>query len=144
MSTEVHNPNEQSAASLVGGIVKDVQDLVKQQLRLTRQEVQNDLRQSKKGFTLLTDGLTLILVGEVAVCLMLAHLLHWLGMPTGADPSVLPLWVSFAIVACIFFIAGGVVVMSGRKKLEALADPLPDTTRALQENLEWKTKTNPS
>jgi membrane protein implicated in regulation of membrane protease activity len=78
------------------------------------------------------------------VCLTLAHLFHWLGAPAGADPSVLPLWVAFAITACLFLIAGGIAVMLGRKKIEAMTPPLHQTVQALQENIEWKTRTSPS
>jgi len=144
MATEVQNQSDQSVASLVGGIVHDFGDLVKQQLRVTRQEIESDLRKSKESAVLLALGCALCLIGAFAVCLMLAHLLHWLGAPAGTDPSSLPLWASFAIVGSLFLIAGGVSIMLGRKKIEAMAPPLHQTVQAMQENIEWKTKTSPS
>ena len=49
MATEVQNQSEQSVAALVGGIVGDVQDLIKQQLELTRKEIEADLRKTREA-----------------------------------------------------------------------------------------------
>jgi len=144
MANEVQNQSEQSVASLVSGIVHDVQDLVKQQMRLTRREIEDDFRKSKDSLVLLALGGASCLLGAFAVCLMLAHLFHWLGLPAGAEMSALPLWASFAIVAALFFIGGGVAIMVGRNKMLAIGNPLHDTAEALKENIEWKTKTSPS
>jgi len=144
MATEVQHQSEQSVTSLVSGIVSDIQDLVKQQLRLTRQEIETDLRKSKEPVSLLAVGWLICLVGAFAICLMLAHLFHWLGAPSGSDPSSLPLWASFAIVASLFLIVGGGLMMAGKKKLEAIGTPLHETVQALKENIEWKTKASPS
>ncbi len=144
MATEVQNHADPSIASLVGGIVSDVQDLVKQQLRLTRQEVETDLRKSKEPVSLLAIGFAFCLAGAFVACLMLAHLLHWLGAPAGTDPSYLPLWASYAIAGSVFLIGGGAIVFAAKKKFEAIGTPLRDTAQALKENLEWKTRTNPS
>jgi len=144
MATEVQNQSEESVASLMSGIAHDFGDLVKQQLRLTRQEIEADLRKSKEPAALLALGWALCLVGAFAVCLMLAHLFHWLGAPAGTDPSSLPLWASFAIAGSLFLIAGGVSIMVGRNKIETMAPPLQQTVQAMQENIEWKTKASPS
>jgi len=143
MATEVQNQSE-STGSLVSGIVRDFEDLVKQQLRLTRQEIEMDLRKSKESIPFLAAGFTVCLIGAFAVCLMLAHLFHWLGAPAGTDPSSLPLWASFAIVAGLFLFAGGSMLMAGKKKLAAMGTPLHETVQGLKENIEWKTNTRPS
>jgi hypothetical protein len=144
MATEVQNQNEAGVAPLVAGIVADFQDLVKQQLRLARLEVQADLRKSKESAALLAAGAGLCVLAAFAAVLALGHLLHWLGLPAGADPSALPLWAGFAVVCGVLLIAGWVLVVAGKKKLAALYDPLPGTVQALKENIEWKTKANPS
>jgi len=144
MAAEVPNKNEPSVTSLVGGIVNDFQDLIKQQLRLTRQEIASDIRKSKEAASLLGAGLAITVLGVFALCLMLALLLWWLGSPSGADPSSLPLWASFGLVGGAFVIVGGFTVMAGKKKLDTVSDPLHDTTQALKENIEWKTKASPS
>jgi len=142
MATEVQNHTEPSVTSLVSGIVSDFQDLIKQQLLLTRKEIEADLRKSKEAVSILAVGWTICLIGVFAVCLMLALLLHWLGAPAGTDPSSLPLWASFAVVGCLFLIGGVASIVAGKKKIDAIG--LEDTAQALKENIEWKTKTSPS
>ena len=139
MATEVQNYSEQSVTSLVSGIVNDFQDLVKQQLRLTRQEIETELRKSKEPVLLLAAGWLICHLGGFAICLMLALLLHWLGAPAGTDPSSLPLWASFALVGSLFLIVGGAMLMAGKKKMEAIGTPMHETVQALKENIEWKT-----
>jgi len=144
MANEVQNQSEQSVAALVSGIVSDFQDLIKQQIRQTRQEIETDLQQSKEAVSFLAAGGGICLCGLVAVCLMLAHLFHWLGAPADTDPSVLPLWASFAVAGALFLLGGGGLLLIGRSKLKAMGTPLHETAQALKENIEWKTKASPS
>jgi len=144
MITEVQHESEQSLTSLVSGIVNDFQDLVKQQLRLTRQEIETELRKSKEPVLLLAAGWLVCHLGGIAICLMLALLLHWLGAPAGTDPSSLPLWACFALVGSLLLIAGGAMLLMGKKKMEAIGTPMHETVQALKENIEWKTNNRPS
>ena len=144
MASAVQNESEQSVTTLVSGIVSDFQDLIKQQLRLTRQEIEADLRKSKEAAAILAVGALICLAGLTALCLMVAHLLHWLGAPPGADPSHLPLWASYALAGCLFLIAGGFTCLAGKKRFEAVGNPLHETTQALKENIEWKTNRSAS
>ena len=147
MATEVQNHSEPSVTSLVGGIVSDFQDLIKQQLRLTRQEIEADLRKTKETVSLLAVGAILCLLGAFTSCLMLAHLIHWLATPATAvavDPATLPLWGCFGLVAAALWLAGGYMLLSAKKKVDEASSPLHDTAQGLKENLEWKTKASPS
>ncbi len=124
--------------------MSDFKDLVKQQLRLTRQEIETDLRNCKKPVSLLALGWGLCQIGAFAACLMLAYLIHWLSAGAGSDPALVPLWVSFAIVASLFLSGGGIMIVVGRNKITAMKPAFNETAQALEENLEWKTKTTPS
>jgi hypothetical protein len=141
MATEVQNHPEQSMASLVGGIVGDVQDLIKQQLALTRKEIEADLRKTRDAATLLAVGVGLALFGCFALCLMLAHLIHYLTTPpllqATAEPAAIPLWGCYGIVAAILLGVGGALAFAGKKKFDSF-NPLPDeSAQALKENIEW-------
>jgi len=140
MATEVQNHSDQSVTALVGGIVTDFQDLLKQQLQLARQEVQADLTKGKDAVMALALGVGILLLGATPLCFALVHLLHWLSLPPGvvADPSHLPLWGCFAIVGGLLTAVGASVAFLGKKKLDTL-HPLDQTAHALKENLEWKT-----
>jgi len=141
MATEVQNHPEQSMASLVGGIVGDVQDLIKQQLALTRKEIEADLRKTREAATLLAVGIGLALFGCFAFCLMLAHLIHQLTIRADLqhwqDPAAIPLWGCYGIVAAVLLLGGGALAFAGKKKFDSF-NPLPDeSAQVLKENIEW-------
>jgi len=139
MATEVQNRNDQSLTGLVSGIVSDFQDLVKQQLTLTRTEITDDLRKTKEAGSVLFVGILILLVSAAPLCLMLAHLLHWAWSPAGADPATVPLWGCYAIIGGLLAVVGAAVTYAGKKKFDSF-NPLPvQSMKGLQENLEWKT-----
>jgi hypothetical protein len=139
MATEVQNHSEQGVATLVSGIVTDVQDLIKQQLQLTRKEIEADFRKTREAASVLVIGLGVLFFGGFAFCLMLAHLIHYLAIPSGVvrDPATVPLWACHGIVAAVFLVAGGGMAFAGKKKFDSF-NPLPDeSAQVLQENIEW-------
>jgi hypothetical protein len=139
MATEVQNPNEQSLANLVGGIVHDLQDLIKQQVQLTRQEIGEDFRKLREAASLLVVGIMLIIPGVFCAALVLAHLIHWLTLRADQlDPSYVPLWVCYLIASVVFLALGGGLAFLGKQRMDAIC-VAPQTTQALQENLEWRT-----
>jgi len=140
MATEVQNHTDtNSVAALVSGIVTDVQDLIKQQLHLTRKEIEADFRKTREAASLLVIGLGVAFFGGFAFCLMLAHLIHFLAIPAGVvkDPATIPLWGCYGIVAAVFLVAGGGMAFAGKKKFDSF-NPLPDeSAQVLKENIEW-------
>jgi len=140
MTTEVQNHSEtNSVAALVGGIVTDVQDLIKQQLQLTRKEIEADFRKTREAASVLALGAGIIFLGAFALCLMLAHLIHSLATPAGVapDPATIPLWGCYGLVAAVLLIVGGGLAFAGKKKFDSF-NPLPDeSAQVLKENLEW-------
>jgi hypothetical protein len=139
MATEVQNHTDTpSVASLVGGIVTDVQDLIKQQLQLTRKEIEADFRKTREAASVLVLGAGLFFLGCFSFCLMVAHLIHFLTYPAGVtDGAQIPLWGCHGIVAAVFFIVGGALAYAGKKKFDSF-NPLPDeSAQVLKENIEW-------
>jgi len=141
MATEVQKPpDQQSLTSLVTGIVSDFQDLVKQQLQLTRREIEADLRKTREAATLWAIGIGVLSLGAIPLCLMLAHLIHWLATPASEvsrlDPAQLPLWVCYAIVGVVLVVAGWFLVLAGKKKIDAV-HMLDQTAQGLKENVQW-------
>jgi len=139
MATEVQNHSEQSFTSLVSGIVNDVQDLVKQQLKLTRKEIEDDLRKTKEAASLWALGVGTLVFAAFELCLMLALLLHWLASPPSTDPAAIPLWGCFGIVGVVLFAAGLALVLAGRKQFRAVHPLDNQATEALKENVQWLT-----
>jgi len=139
MATEVQNRSEPSMTSLVSGIVSDVQDLVKQQLHLTRREIEDDFRKSTKAASVLALGWGIAFLGAIPFCLMLVHLLHWLTSPPATGGGSLPLWACHGVVAVVLMIVGGSLACVGRQKLKSVHPLDNPATEALKENVEWLT-----
>jgi len=136
MATNVQNPPDASMVSLVSGIVEDVQDLIAQQIKLTRAEVESDLRKAGAIALSFAIGGGLLLLGAILACLMLVYLLHWLTSPAGSDVASVPLWACFGIVGTAFGVVGGSMIAAASKKLEA-TNLLPDkSANAFKENVE--------
>jgi len=144
MATEVQNRTERGAdnpATLLSGIANDLQDLIKQQLLLTRKEMEADFRRTSEAASTLALGVSLSLVALAFLGLMLAHGLHLMfataTAQTAIDPSSLPLCGCYGIVGILFGVAGGILVYAGIKKFASF-NPLPDeSAAALQENVQW-------
>lgn len=133
MENNTQTKHEPGLATLLSGIVGDIQTLVKQQLALFRQEVKEDIQKAKEGGTLMAVGSGLGLVGVILLCLALVHLMSW------AAPTV-PLWCCYGLVGVVAVGAAGILIYQAKAQLAALEHPLDKTAEALEENLQWKTE----
>jgi len=137
MATDLHNSTDQSTTALVGGIVEDMQQLIKQQIQLARREITGDIQKAKMAALYYTVGMGICFLGAVSLCLALAHLLHWATAPAGTDPAWYPLWACYLTVGSVLVVAGGVFVWAGEMKTKSI-DPLNSpASESLKENLEW-------
>jgi uncharacterized membrane protein YqjE len=142
MATTLENPPEQSVVSLVSGIVDDVHDLINQQVKLTRAEIQDDLRKAGGIALMFAAGAGVLLLGAILACLMLAYLLHWATAPAGADPASVPLWACFGIVGALFGVLGAALLAAGKTKYQS-THLLPDkAAHELKETVECLTSKN--
>src|SRR4051812_35358476 len=100
MPTEVHTQTEPGLTTLLGGIINDFGDLIRQEIRFAKAEIKSDLNKSREATTLLATGVGVASVAGLLLTWMLVHLLHWLTLPAGsvADPASLPLWACYGIV----------------------------------------------
>jgi uncharacterized membrane protein YqjE len=140
MAVEVQAPGEErSFTSLVKGIVNDVGDLIKQELRFATTELKTDLRRTGEASRFLVIGIVMAFLGAIVLTLMLVHLLHWLTLPAGVEQAGLPLWACYAIVGFLLGGGGTALAWTGKKKFDSF-NPLPDeTANNIKENLEWIT-----
>jgi len=133
MATNLQTDPGPGVGELVSGIVQDAQELIGQQLALFKQEMRQDLKRAREGVGLLAVATGVLLVGSVLLGLMLVHLLAWLA------PSW-PLWICYAIIGGALAGIGAFLALQGREKLGHVVPE--QTAKALEENLEWKTKPN--
>jgi len=126
MSTDFEDPPVQTASALVTGILGDLQTLVQQQFLLTRRELEAEMRQRAAAVIVFGLGLVVFFLDAIIICLMLAHLLHWLTSAQGSDPAWLPLWACYAVVAGTLFGVGGLLSIVGRAKFKSV-ESTPET-----------------
>lgn len=140
MATDLQNPpTEQSATSLVSGIIDDLQDLVKQQVQLTRKEVTQEVHNAGSAIVFFATGAAVLFFGAFFVGFMLVHLLHWVSSPSGSDPATIPLWACHAIIGVPLAIVGLVLTGKGYAKLQSINPLHNPATEALKDNVKWAT-----
>lgn len=121
MSVEAEKHANQGTFSLMEGILEDIQILIRNQFVLTRREVEADARQYAKAAGWAVFGLTLAFLGSISLCLALAHLLHWISLPSGLEgAAALPLWASHGLVAVGLCGVGAAIAWDGYSTLKSI------------------------
>jgi len=100
-----------SLARLVSGIVKDVQDLTRQQLALFKQEVADDFRKTREVAVSWALALGGVIIGVLMLAVAFAELLAW-GTPV-------PRWGCYGIVAVVAALLGAALFYAGKKRLDS-------------------------
>jgi len=133
MANEVHAapPEEASMTSLLRGIINDLGDLIRQEIRFARTEIKSDVRKTTRSGAVLALGVGAAGLGVVLVALMTVFMIYEL------SDHYVPLWGSFGIVAAVFLVVGAGLCFMGYKTLQK-NNPLPDqTAQSVKENVEW-------
>jgi len=134
---EARTTAEPSTTSLLGGIISDFGNLIKQEIRFAKAEFKSDLSKTREAATALAIGIGVASLSGLLLVWMLVHLLHWATSPAELDPARLPLWACFGIVGLVFGVIGGALIMSGIRKFQS-NNPLPDqTAQSIKENVQW-------
>lgn len=123
------NAPEPTMAQLFTGLVNDAKELLRQELALAKHEIRGELRKTMWGVSSLGIGIGIISVGGLLLILMLVHLLHTL--------TALPLWACYGIVGGLFVVAGGVLLVVGKKSLDHLEMVPQETVASMKENAQW-------
>ena len=125
---------ESSVTSLLSDIVKDAEELIKQQLLLFRHELKDDVSRAREALPSLGAGVVLMLAAIVFLGTTVALLLNW-----AVGDAHLPLWVCFLIVTVVFGVIGCCLLYFAKKNLESLGMS-KQAAEATKENVEWLTK----
>jgi hypothetical protein len=123
-------------ASLVGGIINDVHELVRHEITLARTELEQEFKKTKTALAALTVGGAIAFLGATFLCFMLVHLLHWLTLPAGfanADPAHLPLWACHGLIGVVLAATGGVLLYRGMSTASEIEVPLKHTVESVKE-----------
>jgi hypothetical protein len=113
-------------ASLVGGLIDDIQRLVRQEIALARREIHNEWTKTKSAAVLLGGGAGVLALGVVLLAVMFAKLVA----------LVLPEWAGFLIVGGVLAILGGILLASAMAMLNKIHLVPPRTAQSLEEDME--------
>lgn len=120
---------EPSMAALVGGIVQDAQNLIKQEVALARSEIGNELKKTKEAAISLGIGIGVAALGALLLIFMLVFLLN--------EEADLKVWHSFGIVGGLLFILGAGLFFLGRARASEIHLVPPQTAQTMKENVQW-------
>jgi len=136
---DVKTNDQPGMGSLVQGIVNDIGELIKHEVRFARAEIQSDLGKTKTAAALLFTGVAAGFIGLLLLSLMAVHGLHYATLPADADfpKAGIPLWGAYGIVGGVIFVAGAILTWLGVDRFNRF-NPLPDkTVESVQENVSW-------
>lgn len=118
---------EASLGTLLGTLVGDLQDLIRGEISLARQELKEEAQSAAIGAGFMAGAGALTLVGVIFVGLTLTYALM----------RLVPDWAAALIVAGLVLVGALVLFVVGRQRLAQL-DPVPRQTLAsLKEDTQW-------
>jgi hypothetical protein len=118
-----------SVSQLIGGIVGDAQELVRQEIALARQEIREEISTAKNAGVKLGIAGAVLAIGGLLLVLMLAQAL--------ADLLDWPIWAGYGLVGLVLAVAGYILLSSAQKQIKEIR-PVPEkTVETLKENVEW-------
>src|SRR5437868_1473593 len=125
MPENVQTEGPPNMSALVGGIITDAQQLIRQEIALARTELHQEWNKVKTATASMAAGGIIAFVGGFLLAFGVVHLLHWAtGQP---DPAAVPLWAWFLIVGAVFAGIGGFMLYQGVSKASEVQVPPPQT-----------------
>lgn len=116
---------EQSITSLVGGVLDDARELIREEVALAKAEARLEVSRLRSAVTLF---------GAVAVAGWFALMLILCAVSLGiAAAFQWPAWTGFAIVGVLLGIVAGVMFFTARAAARRV-EPMPRTIESVKEN----------
>jgi hypothetical protein len=142
MANEVETPTQEAnMTGLMRGIINDIGDLIRHEIKFARTEMKADLRKTRDAAAVLSLGVGTALLGAILLALMLVNLLHYVSLPaeeaTRLHGEGLPWWACYGIVSAVFLVIGSAVAYMGCTMFKSF-NPMPDeTAKTVKENVQW-------
>jgi len=119
---------QESFGELLTGLASDTSLLVKQEIELAKVELSAKAKQAGKGAGLLVAAGVIGLLALITLTILLIVILD----------AFLELWLAVLIVLVLWSALAAVLGLSGKKKLQEAAPPVPEmTTQTLKEDVQW-------
>ena len=130
---------QRSTLELVKDLTHQASTLVHQEVELVKLEVQENVELAKAEMTekakTVGNGVALLTAAGVAGLMALGALSAFLIL---ALDGVMPNWAAALCVLAIWVVAGGVLAVYGRRKIDEMGSAVPSRTiEAVKEDVEW-------
>jgi uncharacterized membrane protein YqjE len=119
--------DQESVGSLISGLIKDLQELVRGEVQLAKTELRDDAMTAGSALGSIAAGALVGVTGFIFLMLGVTYLIN----------KELEMWLSAAIVGAVLAIIAAVLVSVGRKKLSASNFKPEQTIETLKEDREW-------
>jgi uncharacterized membrane protein YqjE len=118
---------ERSVSDVLQDIVRNLQDMVRSEIRLAKVEIREEARRAISSGIWIAVGT----VGAVSAWIFLLWTLAY------ALATRMPMWAATLVVAVVMAAAAAVLIMGGIRKAKRI-QPIPErTVESVKENLEW-------
>ena len=129
MADRIPTESPQSMASLLAGIVSDLQTLVREEIALAKAEMIREWDKAKTAAGSMAVGAAVLALGGFFLCVTVVCVL--------AEVAKLPWWASFLIVGGALAVLGLVLFSTGKNKAAQVHVVPPQTAETLKENVQW-------
>ncbi len=119
--------SERSIGDVLRDVIRDMQDIVRLEVRLAKAEIMAEAGQARTPSLLVLGG---------AATAMFATLFLLLGAMF-ALALVAPIWVAALVVSAVLAVAAGLTLAAGVRRFRSFQPPLERTVNSLKENVEW-------
>ena len=129
MADRITNETTPSMASLLGGIVSDIQTLIRQEMALAKSEMVREWDKAKTAAGSMAAGAGVLALGGFFLCVTIVCVL--------TEVAGLPWWASFLIVGGVLTAVGAVLFFVGRSRAAEVHVVPPQTAETMKENVQW-------
>ena len=118
---------QRSVSDVLQDIVGNLQQIIRNEFRLARVEINEKVVRAKEPAAILASGVVIGLYGFGFLLLALVYALS----------IVIPPWLAALLVSIVLAIGAVILVASGRNALKQV-DPVPEkTVQTVKENVQW-------
>lgn len=118
---------ERALSQVLQDILRNLQEIVRSEVRLARVEIREDLKQAAYSGAWIAAGV----VGALSAWILLLWTLVY------ALATTMSMWLATLLVAVVAALAGAFLIASGIRKARRI-QPIPErTVESVKENLEW-------
>ncbi|MCU1237163.1 MAG: hypothetical protein JWP63_5130 [Candidatus Solibacter sp.] len=118
---------ERSFSELLQDIVRNIQEILRSEIRLAKTEIGQELVKTKSAGALLGGG---AVAGLFATFFALLALVYGL-------TRVMPDWAAALVVAVVMGVAAAIALTAGKKQLKQVHATPDKTLHSIKENVEW-------